>query len=82
VQEHTNLTAPSPRRPDSPVARYRDLLDRDVVVTDVKGGRHAGKLLGISKHGVTLQMEVTLFGEPILVQRFYLFDDIEKLRAQ
>jgi len=64
------------------MARYRDLLDRDVVVTDVKGGRHAGKLMGISRHGVTLQMEVSLFGEPILAQRFYLFDNIENLRAE
>jgi hypothetical protein len=82
VQEHTTLSARSQRRPDSPMARYRDLLDRDVVVTDVKGGRHAGKLMGISKHGVTLQMEVSLFGEPILAQRFYLFDNIENLRAE
>lgn len=82
AQEHNTRSARPPRRPDSPVARYQDLLDRDVVVTDVKGGRHAGKLLGISKHGVTLQMEVSLFGEPILAQRFYLFDNIERLRAQ
>jgi hypothetical protein len=66
----------------TPLARYRGLLQRQVVVTDAKGMRHEGKLTGISKHGLTLLMEVELFGKPIVAQRFYLFDNIENLHAK
>ncbi|MCG6940201.1 MAG: hypothetical protein LJE69_03000 [Thiohalocapsa sp.] len=81
-QSATRYTPPLPRQPQTPQERYRGLLEREVVVTDVKGMRHQGKLTGISKYGVTLLMEVQLFGQPILAQRFYLFDDIETLHAK
>jgi hypothetical protein len=68
--------------PDTPMMVYQSLLNRDVVMTDVKGGQHLGKLTGISKYGVTLLMEVRMFDQPILASRFYLFDNIETLRAK
>lgn len=76
-----DATASAPA-PATPMAVYQSLLERDVVVTDVKGGRHVGKLTGISKHGVTLQMEVRMLDQPILASRFYLFDNIVNLRAK
>lgn len=57
--------ATPPRRSDAPSGRYRDLLDREVVITDGKGSRHAGTLTGVGKHGVTLQRAVERFGESI-----------------
>jgi hypothetical protein len=73
---------PHPQNPQNPVTRYRGLLEQEVVITDAKRVRHEGKLIGVSKHGVTLLIEVQLFGEPILAQRFYLFDNIENLHAK
>jgi hypothetical protein len=77
-----SVASAAPAQPQSPLARYRDLLEREVVFTDAKGIRRQGKLTGVSKHGVTVLMELDLFGEPILAQRFYLFDNIENLRAK
>ncbi len=81
-QVAARVANPPPRQPETPVERYRDLLEHEVVVVDSKGLRHEGKLTGVSNHGVTLLMEVELFGQPILAQRFYLFDSIEKLHAK
>jgi hypothetical protein len=67
------------RRPDTPRGRYEALLDRRVVVVDRQGARHEGMLTGVSKDGVTVRTEVMMFGEPILANRFYLFDNIQRL---
>jgi hypothetical protein len=75
-------TASQALAPDTPMPRYHSLLERDVVITDVAGIRHEGKLISIGKEGVTLLMELQMFGEPILGNRFYLFNSIERLRAK
>jgi hypothetical protein len=70
---------PPPSQPQTLMARYQGMLEQQVVVTEIKGARHEGKLTGVSKDGVTLLTEVMMFGEPILAHRFYLFDNIRSL---